>query len=277
MGITLRTNIRGIACVIFIVALIAALYIDHAVFQPVQFVALNVGQGDSLYLHAQGGYDVLIDGGPDSTVLSRLSRHMPFYDHTIELAVLTHTDADHLFGLVEVARRYHIRRFVWNGIPRPSATLDTLLELLQKQGTDIAVFHEQQRFTINGDLTIDLLGPTPEILQGTQPLNERSIIARVSHGGQSLFAGGDAGFPAEEALIQNQISVRSTILKVGHHGSKTATSVNFLAAVNPTTAVISVGQKNRYGHPSAETLDRLNKVGATIRRTDQEGDVVIKL
>lgn len=243
--------------------------------QPTRLVLLNVGQGDSIYIRGDHNFDVVIDGGPDNVVLNELSKTMPLTDRTIDVLIMTHSDADHSTGLVAIAQQYRVRRFIWNGVVRDSATLQALFAALHKQGSEIVVA-EPGLVLRSGAMQLRVLGPAPGLLS-TQSVNDASVIVRLCTPHTSVLLVGDAGFAAEQSLLQDHQYLRSATLKVGHHGSKTSSGENFLKAVQPQDALISVGARNHYGHPTAEVLQRLEEVGAHVQRTDQQGAITIDL
>jgi len=267
--------------------------------EKLQIVACNVGQGDGILI-IKGQSQVLVDGGPSGEkILSCLGEQMPFYDRQIELIVLTNTDYDHMNGLSSVIERYQVRQFVTADGVHESAALDKLRARLVERSIGVSAVEQGDMLRILGQDKIELkvLWP-PEVEEqyvavfGDQVgaeerqqilgasakrgnLNERSVVLLLLEDNYRGLLMGDAGFQAEKELIEGGLLVDVDYLKVGHHGSKYASSAEFLAIVKPEVAVISVGENNRYGHPTAEVLARLDEVGAEIRRTDEEGEVVI--
>lgn len=267
--------------------------------EKLQIVACNVGQGDGILI-IKGQSQVLVDGGPSGEkILSCLGEQMPFYDRQIELIVLTNTDYDHMNGLSSVIERYQVRQFVTADGVHESAALDKLRARLVERSIGVSAVEQGDMLRILGQDKIELkvLWP-PEVEEqyvavfGDQVgaeerqqilgasakrgnLNERSVVLLLLEDNYRALLMGDAGFQAEKELIEGGLLVDVDYLKVGHHGSKYATSAEFLAIVKPEVAVISVGDNNRYGHPTEEVLARLDEVGAEIRRTDEEGEVVI--
>lgn len=244
--------------------------------QPPRLVMLDVAQGDSIYIQGQKNFTVLIDGGPDNAVLTQLSRVMPLTDRTIDVLMMTHSDADHSTGLVAVAQQYTVRRFVWNGVARDSATMQALFAALHKQGSEVIVGQPGLTLT-SGTTQLRLLGPAPDFVNNTANVNDTSLVVRLLTPHASVLLVGDVGFAAEQSLLANHQYLRSSVLKVGHHGSKTSSGENFLKAVQPREALISVGAKNHYGHPTSETLQRLEAIGAHVQRTDQQGAITVRL
>ncbi len=263
-----------------------------------QIVACDVGQGDGILI-SKGSSQVLVDGGPSGEkILSCLGEHMPFYDRELELIVLTNTDYDHMNGLSSVVERYTVMDFVTADGVHSSDALEKLRARLLDKGIEVTAVEQGDVLRILGEETLELkvLWP-PEVIEeyvavfsgelnkeareqilGASAkrgdLNERSVVLLLLEDNFSALLMGDAGFQAEKELINKGLLSPVDYLKVGHHGSKYASSEEFLQYVRPKEAVISVGQGNRYGHPTKEALERLEQVGAQIRRTDREGDII---
>ncbi len=236
-------------------------------------IFFDVGQGDAILVQLESGFDILIDGGPDSTLVQKLGERLPYFDRTIELLIVTHPDADHVNGLPEVARRYAIERVLWTGVKDELSTYQALQSILAEQHTTELFARDGQRFDLPGG-TLDVLHPT-ELLQGQSPedSNALSVVVRLALGSHHLLLTGDADLAAEESMVASSSELQSDILKAGHHGSKSATGEAFLDAVQPAFAVISAGRENRYGHPHAEVINRLLRRGVSIRSTIERGDI----
>lgn len=266
--------------------------------KKLKIIACDVGQGDAILI-VKGEVQVLVDGGPSGEkILSCLGEQLPFYDRQIELIVLTNTDYDHLNGLSSVVERYTVKQFVTADGVHSSAALNKLTDQLLNNQIDVQAVEQGDSLRILGAEAIELkvLWP-PEVVEeyvavfGDQitesereqilgasakrgDLNERSVVLLLLEDNYRALLMGDAGFQAEKGLLKAGLLPKVDYLKVGHHGSKYASSLEFLEAIEPVTAVISVGEGNRYGHPTAETLGRLEQVGATIKRTDRDQSVV---
>lgn len=234
----------------------------------------NVGQGDSAFIET-AGYQILIDGGPDISVLEKLSREMSFWDRDIDLVILSHPESDHLSGLLEVLKRYKVENILWTGIVRDTAIFREWENLIKKEGAEIATAQSPLRLNLN-NLYIDVLSPF-ENLAGKEfkDSNDTSVVVRLVFGGTSFLFTGDIGKSAEKNIIERNTELKTGVLKVAHHGSKTSTSGEFLEKISPEYAVISVGRDNKYGHPAEEVLDILSKYGIMIFRTDEAGDIKI--
>jgi competence protein ComEC len=232
---------------------------------------LDVGQGDSELAVLPGGVKVLIDGGPGAETLRSLSEIMPPTSRYIDMVILSHPQLDHFGGLIPILERYKVGVFVWNG----EATNDKSWEDLTKL---IANYKVAAVSVAKGDIiryagsNFEVLAPSAGSISANP--NDDSIIVRLSSNGTSALFTGDATAFLEQYVAANNV-IRSDILKVSHHGSKTSSTADFLSAVMPRVAVIEVG-KNTYGHPAPAALQRLFAVRASVYRTDKDGTVHLK-
>jgi competence protein ComEC len=240
-----------------------------------EVVFFNVGQGDAIFIETPQKHQILIDGGPGSVILERLAKEMPFYDRSLDLVILTHPEADHMLGLIEVLKRYQVEYVLWTGIARDTPEYKEWKRALENEKADIRIAQAGQTIKIAKDIYLNILRPRDR-LEGEflKNSNNTSIVSRLVFKNSSFLFTGDISEKVEEDLVASNFQIKSNILKVAHHGSKTSSSDYFLEAVSPGIAVIQVG-KNSYGHPTEEVLSRLRKIGIKIFRTDKEGDIKI--
>ena len=235
---------------------------------------LDVGQGDAIFIQTPAGQQLLIDGGPGRRVLSELSRVMPALDRSIDIVVATHTDLDHLGGLVEVLKRYDIGQVLESGLRVDSGHFVLWDKELQTLNTIRHVAHAGERILLDSGAYIDVLGPAPQDYENlSDKANETMIVLRLVYGETEFLLTGDIERGDELRLVSGSMDIKSDVLKVAHHGSRFSTTDLFLEEVAPQFAVISVGGNNRYGHPHAETLGRIQKTSAHLLRTDLEGPI----
>lgn len=233
---------------------------------------LDVGQGDAIFLETPHGKQVLIDGGPDQTVLSKLSSIMWPWDRTIDAVVVSHPDADHITGLIPVFERYQVHTIYETGVRGGTPVIAQLDEAMKQEPAQQVLVRAGQSIELDG-VTIDMLWPTSQAVQTQKDRNNTSIIMRVRYGASVLLLTGDAEEEVEDEIAMTAGDV--DVLKVGHHGSKTSTGWKLLEATKPEIAVISAGADNRYGHPHPIVLFRLIEHGSQIWRTDLEGDILV--
>lgn len=249
------------------------------------FTALDVGQGDALLIRTPDGQDILIDGGPDESVLTPLGRVLPPGDRDIELMVLTHPHADHVDGLLSVTERYTVRSVVDTGVIFHEQSYEQWRRLLTEKKIPEHLAVAGQRYAVGAMATLDVLWPAAALddLEITKDnatqgggVNDTSIVLRLTCAGSRAILTGDASEDIESRILEAETDVQAPLLKVGHHGSRYSSSPAWLHAIQPAWAVISVGQNNRYRHPHPTTLLRLRAVEAVILRTDELGDVVLR-
>ena len=278
-----RQNIKPI----FLVVLTAlAVIIWYAVFyfesrQNLLVTFLDVGQGDAIFIEIPNGNQILIDGGPDDSVLAKLGSRMPFWDRSIDLVILTHPEKDHVAGLVEILRRYDVDRVLWTGVAHSIAEFYEWERLLKEKNISAIYAYAGQHARLGQGAFLDVLSPSGDFVgKSVKELNETSVVVKFEHGENSFLFTGDIGRSTEYRMLSESLNTRyfildTDVLKVAHHGSKYSSMEPFLAAVSPNIAIAQVGRKNRYGHPARETLDRLAAVGAAIFRNDTDGDITI--
>ena len=258
-------------------------------------IACDVGQGDAVLI-TYGETQILIDGGPDRRVLDCLYKHMPFWDREIELIIVSHPQADHYSGVIEVLRRYSVGAYVSSGLDSSSQDYSLLRSVVG--GSGIRVINPTSGMVIRlGMIYLDILHPSKEFLSAnstslitrkgknvlgmytsTRDPNEFSVVLILRLGEFDALFTGDIG-PAISNSIAETIKVKGIkdveYIKIPHHGSKNGVTKKLIDAVEPEIAVISVGAKNRYGHPHEEILKILGDRDIRIMRTDEMGDVEI--
>ena len=305
-------------CLLIIGALLLYVYIDSR--RPKQFEInfLDIGQGDSALIKFANGQKMLVDCGASKIVLSALSRHLAFYDRTIDYVLATHPDLDHYGGCVDVLQRYDVKTIIVNGREKKYDPYwqEWHKTMLAEPGATIVTMASPTTWTIASD-TLQFMSPDSafKLNVAAADSNNYSIVFKLTHDKETFLFTGDMEVPLENALMEKYCvtstsetsppvlpfakgrknrdpllrkgegrersnsftcpTLRTDVLKVGHHGSDTGSSEKFLSVVKPQTAVISVG-KNKYGHPTLRVLKHLERTGATVLRTDQLGDIVQK-
>jgi len=234
----------------------------------------DIGQGDASFIIAPNNNQILIDGGPTSAVISKLAKEMPFYDRTIDLVILTHPDYDHLSGLLDVLKRYKVKNILWTGVITDTPQFSEWQKLLSKENANVVIAKKGEKIIILSDplIYLDIIYPDKD-LEGNnvKNTNDTSVVAHLVFDNSSFLFTGDATEKVDPELsVEN---LKSDVLKVAHHGSKDSMTDDFLNSVSPEFAVISVGKDNSYGHPNIKTLEKLNKSGIQVLRTDETGDV----
>lgn len=249
------------------------LFLYHpAKFLEVDF--LNVGQGDAELIKTPYGQNILIDGGPDNKALAELGRNLPWLERKIDLVILTHPHDDHVSGINDVLKKYKVERILLADSPGNAPPYEEFLRLVSEKKVPFVLVLGRQTITLGPDLKLEIMHPEKGDI--SLDLNEDSIVAKLVYKQKSFLFTGDASLKTEAKLLGEKIDLRADVLKVGHHGSETASTLDFLRAVAPSIAVIEVGVKNQFNFPKEDTLWRLGKVGAKILRTDLNGTIKIK-
>lgn len=232
---------------------------------------LDVGQGDAILVQTSAHQQILIDGGPSPQALAtQLGKRLSFWDRSIDLVVLTHPQRDHLTGLTEVVRRYRVGRVVESGVAASTAEYAEWRRLLEEKAIPFTRAQTGQRILLGQDMWLEVLAPTEELLAAAN-LNDTSVVTRLVTPALNMLFTGDIEEAGERALRLLDLPLESMVLKVPHHGSASSTSPALLRAVQPAVAVISVGADNPYGHPAAQTLERLQ--GITVLCTHERGSI----
>lgn len=236
-------------------------------------VFCDVGQGDAILIY-QGSTQVLIDGGPNQKVLNCLSHHLPFWDREIEVIVATHSDADHITGLVDVIERYDVKQFVISSLGKDSAVFEEFKKAVLEEKAAVYFPKAGDKIKIDS-FELAVLWPQSQekvlgVITNEKDINEVSVVLHLSYGNFDVLLPGDISTKIESQLDLKDVE----ILKVAHHGSKYSTSEEFLKEVDPELAIISVG-RNSFGHPTKEVIERLSSQNIKTLRTDQNGETEI--
>ncbi|HWU24209.1 MAG TPA: MBL fold metallo-hydrolase [Candidatus Paceibacterota bacterium] len=230
---------------------------------------LDIGQGDSIMVQGPTGVQMLVDGGPDQSVLRQLPREMGLFDRSIDLVVETHPDKDHIAGLTDVFDRYRVSYFMSPGIPGTTATSQRLDDAVAHEpGVHTFTARRGMRIHLGGGAYADVLYPDRDVSKGET--NEGSIVMHVVYGTTTFMLTGDAPSDVEDHLVALDAGdgeLPTTVLKAGHHGSKYSTDDAWLAALHPQYVAISAGANNTYGHPNPETIARIKNEGAKMLNT----------
>ncbi|MCK6462598.1 MAG: MBL fold metallo-hydrolase [Candidatus Pacebacteria bacterium] len=259
---------------------LAAVFVWYAVFKETRkdlLVAfLDVGQGDAVFIQTLDGKQIMVDGGPpNKTVLRQLSRIMPFYDRTIDAVILTHPHLDHYGGLINVLRKYKVGLILDSGSENDeSSGFADYQKAVEAEKSFYAQAKRGMKINLGGGAYLDIL--LPVINDKNIPPHDAMVVSKLVYKNNSFLLTGDMEDNLENYLLApGARNLKSNVLKVGHHGSRTSTSEMFLGSVSPDFAVISAGAENKYGHPHKEIMERLEKFETPVLRTDEEGTIKI--
>lgn len=238
-------------------------------------VFLNVGQGDAIFIEAPNGNQILIDGGPNKSVLRELNKIMPFYDRSIDVIIATHPDKDHIGGLPEIIDRYFIDFILESGVKNDTGISLAFENAVSRNKIKQIFAKRGMRVNLGRGVFLNILFPDRGV--GEIESNTASIVAQLVYGNTKFMLTGDSPKTIEDYLvILDGEKLKSDILKVGHHGSKTSSSEIFLGFVSPKYSVISAGEGNSYGHPHKEVIDALNQFASIILNTQNSGTIIFK-
>jgi len=238
-------------------------------------VFLDVGQGDAILIQT-AQQNILIDGGPDKNIIKKLDQYIPLTKRHIDLMILTHPDGDHLIGLVEVLRRWSVGAVVESGIKSFSPAYIEFNSLIESKNIKRYIINTPQKMVLKDNLFFDFLWPfSKELIKDNEgDCNFLSLVAMLDYEDNDFLLTGDATEETEKELMLQELDLKADVLKVGHHGSKYSSGLNFLKEVKPEYAIISVGEDNSFGHPSLRVLDNFRKVNTEVLRTDKKGDII---
>jgi len=243
-------------------------------FDETTVAFLDVGQGDAILI-SHGTHQILIDGGPDGTILmEQLGAQMPFWDRNIEIVIATHSDGDHIDGLISVFKNYFVDQF-WHTNAGKDTSVYRALNHYAKNESNIKdiIAYSGLSANLGEGIYLDVVYPLRDDVSDVEDINNVSIVTLLTVGEDVFYFGGDLTSNIEDSL---PIDDRVTVLKAGHHGSKSSTSEMFLQKTKPRDVVISVGGDNRYGHPYTDVLQNIKDIGAQIFRTDLQGTIVYR-
>jgi len=250
----------------------------HSQNNYLKVVFLDVGQGDSIYIEAPNGKQIVVDGGPDSKILSSLSKVMPFADRSIDMIIATHPDSDHIGGFPLLVDNYKVSNIIENGSVSTSKIYTSLEEKINKNKINKIIARRGMHIILDDkkNIYLDILFPDRNV--SDMDSNDASIVGKLVYGNNSFMLTGDASTYTENLIEWNEKenTLHSDVLKIGHHGSRTSSSLLWLEKVNPKVAIISAGKNNRYGHPHKELLDRLSDLHIPFLSTYDKGNITFE-
>jgi competence protein ComEC len=230
---------------------------------------IDVGQGSAILIKAPEK-TVLIDGGERGSPVPAYLRERNI--DTLDIVISTHPHSDHIGGLIEVLRQFRVLEVIDPAVPHTTKTYEDYLMMIKEKNIRFTVGKAGLSYDLGGDVLMKSLHPhKPEATH----LNDASIVVQVVFGEVRFILTGDAEAPSEREILKRHGNLKSTILQAGHHGSRTSSTPEFIARVQPEVAVIMCGRENRYGHPHIETLETLKRFGVKVYRTDQQGTIVV--
>jgi len=235
---------------------------------------LDVGQGDSIYIEAPNGNQMLIDGGPDKKVLRALGKVMPFYDRSLDIVAVSHPHKDHIAGLDEVLRRYEVGAAMSSGTEHKTAEYDLWKKTLEAKGVQEIFGRRGMRVHLGGGAELEVLLPNQDVTH--EEPHDGMLVMQLRYGETAIMLTGDMEAALENYLIAfDGPKLKSNLLKVGHHGSRTSSSLAFVGHVSPEYAVIQSGKDDSYGHPHPETVGTFKRLNIPMLLNEQLGTIVV--
>lgn len=260
---------------------ILAFIIGHALVRESQAGGLrvsflDVGQGDAIFIEAPSGRQVLIDAGKNRSVVRQLSKHMPWYDRSIDVVIATHPDADHIGGLPDVLSRYRVGLIIESSVRdedgADAIAYEKAATVEAAAGAERLVAERGQVIDLGDGARIEILFPDRAV--PSIETNTGSIVARLVYGETVFMLTGDAPKAIEEFLVRlDGKALKSDVLKAGHHGSRTSSSLSFVGFVSPEYAIYSRGCDNTYGHPHDEVKETFAKLEIPTLDTCENGTI----
>ncbi|MDP2674793.1 MAG: ComEC/Rec2 family competence protein [Dehalococcoidia bacterium] len=262
--------VSGVAIVLGLAVTLLWLGVTSPVQGRLTVTVLDVGQGEAVLIEGPEGNRILVDAGPsEEAIAAALGRNLPFHDRRVDLALITHPQADHFGGLPAVLERYDVGSVLASSIEADSAAYRSVRNSIREAAVPYREAAPGQTVDLGGGARLYVVSAPA---RSGDP-NDASVVLKLTLGRASFLLTGDIGKTREAALVRSGADLHAVVYKVPHHGSRTSTSPEFLEAVGPLVDVISVGAHNPFGHPSPDVLERLN--GDAVFRTDRDGDVSV--
>lgn len=235
---------------------------------------LDVGQGDASLIRTPGGKNYLVDCGPRSAGKKIMAYLQELGIRELDGVLISHSHMDHAGGLPHLLDRIPVRTILFSGYMHTTKFNLKLLEKIKGKDIEVRALKAGDQFELDQEIMVRVLHPPGEWDPAGLNVNDYSVVIRLSYKEVDFLFTGDAEHPSERQILKTAHELQSEFLKVGHHGSNTATGEDFLARVAPLFAVISCGARNQFNHPHAPALKRLGDQGVTILRTDENGTVM---
>ncbi|MBU1203368.1 MBL fold metallo-hydrolase [Patescibacteria group bacterium] len=230
---------------------------------------LDVGQGDAILIRTPDGQNILIDGGPDNLLLSQMADKLPWWEDTIDYLIITHWHDDHMMGFVELLEKYEVKHVLVSNHQPDHFLYNIFTQKLQENNIQPQIVQAGESFMFSDDLYFRVLLAD----YWHEDFNENSVVIKLSYKDKNVLLMGDLPIEGEQKLLSGGFDLNSQYLKVGHHGSKYSSSLEFLQAVQPEFCIIQSGLDNKFGHPHQEAIERLKKVGCEIENTQDLGTI----
>ncbi len=273
-----RNFVTLIVLLIIVVLFVPACDIEYYVDEPsnpdipgnLDVYFIDVGQGDSIFIRTPNDNTILIDGGEADQGENVLNFLKELGVDKIDVIVATHLHSDHIGGLITVIENIDIGSIYMPKTTHNTKTFEKFVLSVKQKGLQFKPAYAGVDIPLD-DVDANFVGP--EKKDTYDDLNNSSAVLKLKYGDVSFIFTGDAEKESEEYMLSSGQNLRAQVLKVGHHGSTTSTSEEFLKAISPEYAIISCGEGNKYGHPHKEIIQLLEEFGIEIYRTDRDGTI----
>lgn len=239
--------------------------------QNLRVAFLDVGQGDAIFIESPTGTQILVDGGPDSSLLRELTGVMNPFDRSLDAIIVTNPDQDHFAGFIELLERYGVEKEFEPGTKKATLTYKAFESALVKNNVERFLAKRGMVFDLGGGAYLTVLYPDRDV-SGSNP-NDGSVVMKLVYGKTSVLLMGDSTSLVESRVLSLDGNFNADILKLGHHGSKTSSSEKWIEATSPSQAIVSASCDNSYGHPSKVVIDRLLAHAVSYLWTCKEGTI----
>ncbi|MCD4762296.1 MBL fold metallo-hydrolase, partial [bacterium] len=259
----MRKKIYSLFLVVGIIVVLLAtpsFWLGYAAGNDLEVHFFDVGQGDAIFIESPYGQNIIIDGGPDNSIIRELPKFIDWWDRKIDLMILTHPHDDHLIGLIEVIRRYKVGRILYTGVEFDNPAYEAWLEEIDKREIPLTIIDRPQTIFLGDGCVLEIIYPQESFLgRVVENLNNSSIVAELTFKDNSFLFTGDIEREVEEELLP-VLSGAVDVYKSAHHGSDTSNSKAFLNIIRPSWIVVSVGKENNFGHPSRRVIKRFERL-----------------
>ena len=263
------SKIIKISLVIFLIIIILLFSLYNKNYLQLHF--LDVGQGDAILIRTPQGQNILIDGGADNLLLHRLGESMPWWDGTVDYLVISHYHADHMMSLMELLNKYKVKNILVTAHQPDDFLFSVWQDALAQHSLQATIVFAGQTWKLAEDLSMQVFSADSH----HEDYNDNSLVLKLNYKEVSILLTGDLPSTEEVNVLKNNFDLRSEILKVGHHGSKYSSAIEFLQAIQPEICIIQSGLDNRFGHPHQEALSRLGELDCQILDNQQQGTIRI--
>ncbi len=271
----LKNRIIKLSIVVLILSIVLTIIVN-VLPRPLLVTFFDVGEGEAALIQGGQGETVLIDGGPNQSIINLLSKKLPWGQTSLDLVILSHPHSDHLIGLLEVIKKYQVKRILMPDLIRSTGLFKEFQEVIKNKKINIIKPVDNKEYKIGEALTLKIIS-TGWLDKAEGDVNFASLVIKISHQQSDFLFMGDAPQEVEKILMADGSELVAEVIKIAHQGSQTSSSLEFLQKVKPQIAVISVGRNNSYGHPSSLVLKNLQKIKTLILRTDQMGEINITI